>query len=227
MTRIINSKVFLLMCFTLIFTVNSYAQSRIVHGIVTAFDSLSLTGADVMIKSTKQVVLTDTLGGFSVLCNPSDVITVKAKGFNNQKIKIKPNTKLVAVNMKIKPGEKNREYAMGYGNATDREKMYALLTLNNSDVDFSNYSSMYELLQGRFAGVQVSNGEIIIRGINTLQGDVAAMIIIDSVHADGQALSELSPSQVKSIDILKDGAAAIYGARGAQGVVIVTTKSSE
>jgi TonB-dependent SusC/RagA subfamily outer membrane receptor len=198
-----------------------------VQGIVTAFDSLSLVGADIIVKSTKQVVLTDTLGGFSVLCNPNDAIVVKAKGFNNQKVKIKPNVKFVAVNMKIKQGEKNREYAIGYGNATDREKMYALLTLNNNDVDFSNYSNMYELIQGRFTGVQVSNGEIIIRGINTVQGDVAAMIIIDGVNVDGQALRELSPNQVESIDILKDGAAAIYGARGAQGVVIVKTKSGE
>lgn len=227
MIRIINSKFFLITCFVLIFTVNSYAQNRMVQGIVTVFDSLSLIGANITVKSTKQIVLTDTLGGFSVVCNPNDVILVKAKGYNNQKVKLTPNIKFVAVNMKIKPGEKNKEYAIGYGSMTDREKMYALASLDNNDVDFSNYSNMYELIQGRFAGVQVSNGEIIIRGINTIQGDIAALIIIDGVNTDGQALSELSPNQVESIDILKDGAAAIYGSRGAQGVVIIKTKSDQ
>jgi TonB-dependent SusC/RagA subfamily outer membrane receptor len=226
MTRTINSKFFLVVVIIFVFTFNSFAQDRTVQGFVTVFDSLPLIGANITVKSTKQVVFTDSVGSFSVLCSPEDIIVVKARGFSNQKVKLTSNIKFAAVNMKMKPGEKNREYAIGYGSTTDRDKMSAVANLNNKDVDFSNYSNMYELIQGRFAGVQVANGEIIIRGISTINGSNSAMIIIDGMQVESQALRSLPPNQVESIDILKDGTTAIYGARGALGVVIIKTKTA-
>jgi len=87
------------------------------------------------------------------------------------------------------------------------------------------YTDMYELIRGRFAGVQVqSNGDIIIRGVNSFNSSSSALIVIDGVPSNSGILSSLPPIQVKNISVLKDGGAAIYGTRGANGVVIIETK---
>jgi TonB-dependent SusC/RagA subfamily outer membrane receptor len=205
-------------------TIDSSAQDRIVSGRVYTFDSIPLIGADVKVKSTKQVVSTDTLGNFYVSCNSEDVLKVSAKGFVNQKVKLKPNIRLVIVNLKLKPGEKNREIAIGYGYVSDAEKLNAVASLNNNDFDFSIYSNMYELIRGRFAGVQIVNGEIIIRGKNSLNSSSAALIVVDGVPSDYNVLNSIPPVQVKSINVIKDGSSAIYGSRGANGVVLIETK---
>ncbi|HYQ58229.1 MAG TPA: TonB-dependent receptor plug domain-containing protein [Draconibacterium sp.] len=201
------------------------AQKRLIKGVVTTFDSIALIGADVKVKSSKEIVKTDTLGEFEVMVQPKDKISISAKGFQKVNVKIEEKIKIVAVNLKLKPTEKAKEYAIGYGYVKDADRLNALAQLNSDDVDFSQYSNMYDLIRGRFAGVQVSNsGEIMIRGISSINLTNAALIIIDGMQADNSVMNSLPPSQVKSINIIKDGGAAIYGARGANGVVIIETK---
>jgi TonB-dependent SusC/RagA subfamily outer membrane receptor len=208
----------------LFFALITNAQEKNIHGVVTTFDSIPLIDAEVKVRSTKQTVLTDTLRRFSAAVNPGDRLKVTATGFFNQKVKLKEKTKFAAVNLKLKPGDKAREYAIGYGHVSDRDKLNALASLNSDDLDFSQYSNIYDLIKGRFAGVQVVNGEIIIRGINSINSSSAALIIVDGVPVDGSALSSIPPVQVKSINVIKDGSSAIYGSRGANGVVLVETK---
>ena len=203
----------------------SNAQDRIIHGMVTTFDSIPVVGAEIIINSTKQVVLSDTLGRFSVGVNPNDKLKVKAHGFNTAKIKLKDKIKVVAINLNLKPGEKGRAYAVGYGHVLEEEKLNAVAQLTKNDVDFSQYSSIHELIRGRFAGVQVqSNGDIIIRGVNSINSSSAALIVVDGMVVDNSMLNSIPPIQVKSINIIKDGSSAIYGSRGANGVVIIETK---
>lgn len=214
----------LLISFILLLAIQSNSQNRIIHGMVHCFDSIPIVGAEIQVKSTKQIVTTDTLGNFTVACDPEDKFKISANGFYVQKIKVSEKIKLVAVNLRLKPGEKNREYAVGYGHVMDKDKLNALASLNNDDVDFSQYSDMYELIRGRFAGVQISGRDIIIRGVNSINSSSAALIVVDGIASDSGILSTLPPIQVKSVNIIKDGSAAIYGARGANGVVIIETK---
>ncbi len=214
----------ILIIFAFLFTSNLNAQEKIVHGVITTFDSIPLIGAEIRVKSTKQIVLSDTLGHFSVVCNLDDKLKVTANGFYNQNVKLTEEIKLVAVNLKLKAGEKNREYAVGYGHVSDRDKLNAVANLNSSDVDFSQYSNMYDLIRGRFGNVQIMNGDIIIRGINSINNSSAALIIVDGMSSNSSVLNSISPGNVKNISIIKDGSAAIYGSRGANGVVIIETK---
>jgi TonB-dependent SusC/RagA subfamily outer membrane receptor len=223
-TRLISVMILTSFIFLTIF---AGAQEKVIHGLVTTFDSIPLSDAQVRIKSTKQTVMTDSLGQFTAMVNPNDRLKVSAGGFYNQKVKLEERTKFAAINLKLKPGEKNREYAIGYGHVSDRDKLNALATLSNKDVDFSQYSNMYDLIKGRFAGVQVSNGQIIIRGVNSINSSSAALIIIDGVPVDGSALNSIPPVQVRSVNVIKDGSAAIYGSRGANGVVVIETKSGK
>jgi TonB-dependent SusC/RagA subfamily outer membrane receptor len=219
--RFEGSSIFVLL---LLISFFGFSQERVVQGRVFTFDSIPLVKANVAVKSTKQVVKTDTLGNFTVSCNLEDVLKVSAKGFHTEKVEIGPKIKLAVINLKLKPGTKNREIAIGYGHVLDSEKLNAVSNLNNDDVDFSQYSNMYELIQGRFAGVQVVNGEIIIRGVNSINSSSAALIVLDGSPVDNSILATLPPIQVKSVNIIKDGSAAIYGARGANGVVLIETK---
>ncbi len=220
-------KFFYPLIFILLLSVNLRAQDRVVHGVVTTFDSIFVNGADVKVKSTKQEVATDSLGNFSVGVANEDVIIVSAKGFYNQKVKLNENTKFAAVNLKLKPGSKAKEYAIGYGYVKDGEKLNALSSINRNDMDFSQYRTVFDIIRGRFSGVQVVGNEIQIRGVNSINLSSAALIVLDGVTVDATALNSIPTTQVKSINIIKDGSAAIYGSRGANGVVIVETRRGD
>lgn len=214
----------LILVSALLFSINICAQERTIIGITTVFDSIPVAGATVKVQSTGQEVLTDSLGNFSVSCNANDKLKVSAKGFYDEKAKLNDKTKLVAVNLRLKPGEENFEHAIGYGHISDRDRFMAVASLNKNDVDFSKYRDMTELIKGRLAGVQVINNRLVIRGINSVTGGDEPLILIDGIQSNYATLKNLPPSMVKNISVIKDASAAIYGTRAANGVVIIETK---
>ena len=220
----IKVNIFLATMAAVLLTSFSSAQERTIQGVVTTFDSIPLIDAEVQNRASKQAVMTDSLGRFLIRADEGDKLKIKARGFYNEKAKIEEKTRFMAVNLKMKPGEKNIEYAIGYSKVSDREKLNALAQINKDDVDFSQYDNIYDLIRGRFAGVQIMNGEIIIRGINSINSSSAALIVVDGVPVDGSTLNSIPPVQVQSINVIKDGSAAIYGSRGANGVVIIETR---
>jgi TonB-dependent SusC/RagA subfamily outer membrane receptor len=207
---------------SILITSNIVAQDRAIHGIITTFDSIPLIGASVKMQSSKQTALTDTLGRFSMVCLYEDKFVVSAKGFYNQKVKLSKNIKIIAVNLKLKPGEKNREYAIGYGHISEKDRTTAITLLKKEDTDFTRYANMYELI--RTMGVEVINGEVIIRGSKSFQLSGAALIVVDNAIVESSYLRVLSPRDVKNINIIKDGSSAVYGSQGANGVVLIETK---
>jgi len=224
-----NSKIyiFLILMAAVLLTSVSNAQERTIQGIVTTFDSIPLIDAEVQNRNTKQTVTTDSLGRFYIPAKEGDKLKFKARGFYNEKANIDEKIRYVAVNLKMRPGEKNREYAIGYSTVSDRDKINALAQIDKDDIDFSHYSNIFELIKGRFAGVQIMGNEIIIRGISSINSSNAALIVVDGMPVDGSALNSIVPAQVQSINVIKDGSAAIYGSRGANGVVIIETRKGE
>lgn len=224
-----NKRIFYLAFISLLFLSSTFlnAQDKVIHGWVTTFDSIPVVGAEVKVKSTKQIVATDTLGRFTAETENEDKLVIRANGFYNQRVKLGESIKLVAVNLKLKPGERNREIAVGYGYITDENRLNSVAGLDSDDMNFSQYTSILDAIEGRFAGVQVMNGEIRIRGINSINSSTAPLIILDDMPVDVSYLNNVVPSAVKSINVLKDGSASIYGARGANGVIIVETKSGD
>jgi TonB-dependent SusC/RagA subfamily outer membrane receptor len=203
----------------------SNAQDRIVHGLVTTFDSIPINGASIKVQSTKQVVMSDSLGNFVVNCNYNDKLKVSGNGFYTLTIKLEENTRLAAINLELKPGERNKELALGLTRVADHDKLNALSALDSDDVDFSKYSTMEEAIAGRIPGVQFSGGGIIIRGNASISGPTYALIVIDGTASEASSLNRINPADVKSINVIKDGSSAIYGAKGANGVVVIETKT--
>jgi len=201
-----------------------FGQEKVIQGKVTTFESIPLIGVSIKVKSTKEVVYSDTLGLFTVSCLPKDKLKVTARGFSNQNVKIEEKIKYVLVNLKLKPGPESREIAIGYGHVKEKDKLYSISSLNEKDMDFSQYTDIYDIIKGRFPGVQISGGEIIIHGINTIMGSNAALLIVDDVFVNESSFASIPTTDIASIDVLKGAAASIYGVRGANGVVIVETK---
>lgn len=210
----------------LIFFVSQFttAQDKVVHGIVHTLDSIPLIGVEIKSKSADQSFYTDSLGKFTVITKEGDKLKIRAEGFYSEDVKVDEKTKFIAINLRLKPGEKQREYAIGYGYISEEDLTTAVNQLNVDKDDFTRYNNMSELLRGRFPGVEIQNGEVFIRGSNTLQGSDAALIVLDGVIVDSDNLSTLSPIDVKSVNVIKDGSTAVYGSRGANGVVLIETK---
>ena len=225
-----GKKIFSTMTFAFVFILSFSlnAQERVIHGMVTTFDSIALIGVTVEVKSTNQKVHTDSLGHFWAVCNNKDKLKVFADGFYNQNVKLTDKIKFVAVNLNIKRDSKTGKfYTDGYGYVSDVNRLNAIESLNNNEADFSKYQDIYDLIKGRFSGVRIVDGEVIVRGNNTF-GPLttnAALIIVNGIPSNESALSNIPPQDVKSIDIIKDGGAAIYGSRGANGVVVIQTRS--
>lgn len=201
------------------------AQEKTIYGLTTIFDSIPLVGATIKVQSTGQLVLSDSLGRFTIECDNKDKLRVTAEGFYKEKIKITSKIKFAAINMILKPGEENLDHAIGFGHISEENRVTAVSSLNRTHTDFSQFTNMTELIRSRIPGVQISNTEIIIRGRGTTTpGAGDALILIDGVQSSYTTLKNLPPTMVKNISVIKDASAAIYGARAANGVVLIETR---
>lgn len=205
------------------FTNALYAQSHVVYGVVHAFDSIPLADVEIHVKSTKETVFSDLEGNFMVVCEPKDKLNISAKGFQKRNVSINEKTKIIAVNLQPKPGFKDNMYNIGYGNVDERNRTSATSTMAKNEASFSRYNSIFELIKGQFPGVQVVNEEILIRGSNSFNLSSSALIVLDGVIVDYDVLKTVRVVEVKRVDVIKDGTAAIYGSRGANGVVLIET----
>lgn len=209
---------------TFFFSSILHSQERTVKGVVTTLDSIPLINAQIKVLSSKQIAFTDSVGRFEITCLKDDKIKISARGFSTRKVKLDEKIKMAYVNLDLKPGPKNTELAIGYGHVKETEKLSAISSIKADKNNFSSYSSIYQLIQGRVAGVEIVGKDIRIRGVNSINSPTSALIVVDGIVVDSGMLDSISPQDVKSIDFLKDGSAAIYGSRGAGGVVLITTK---
>ena len=180
---------------------------------------------EVSSKKAKATTVSDSLGNFSIVCLEKDVIQVKAKTFQQESIKVNNQKDSLKINLVFIDTKKNRELAVNSGFMTERNLNYAIANLAEQNNDYCKYSDIYTLLRAvGGSSIEVSNsGRITIRGGNTsFSGADEALIVVD-----GQPTSNIEwirPCIVRSINILKGSEGAIYGSRGGNGVVVITTK---
>ena len=114
----------------------------------------------------------------------------------------------------------------GYGSEDRRSSTYNVANVKVNENDIGGYASIAAYLRGRVAGVEVSgsdeNPTIRIRGVRSINGSNEPLIFVDNIEVND--LSGVVPSQVERVDVLKDNAASMYGSRGANGVILITTK---
>ena len=211
----------------LVFSISSLAQTRVVKGKLTTFNKYPVQNVEVASKKAKSTVMTDSLGQFEIVCNEKDVIQIRAKVFEALSKKVTPDDDYIQANLIFRDSPKNREIATGMGYLTPEQLTFAMAHLAYENNDFCNYPDVFSLIRGKFPGVQIKNsasgGEgVYIRGDKSLYGDNEAIYVVDGVRVND--VQFINPCEMASLDILKDGGAALYGSQGANGVVVIETK---
>ena len=187
----------------------------------------------ITVKSSKKPFLSDGKGLFQVsVTDPAtDVLVFTAMGYQKQEVPVAGQTSLTVVLLEVSQDTKD-VVVVGYGTAKSRELTGATSKVKGEDLEKMNMTRMDQALQGQVSGVTVSSNSgspggsanIRIRGLSTF-GDNDPLILVDGVVYDSEGLNALNPSDIKSINVLKDATAGIYGVRAANGVIIVETKN--
>lgn len=225
----------LLMCISMA----SLAQVRTVTGTVTDLKGDPLVGVVVQIKGTKTTTSTTSNGSFTIkVPDAGQSLVFRYIGFEDKEVVPGTSTAL-KVRLKESVSQLNDVVVIGYGTATRKDLTGSLGSVNIADLQKAPVKSFDEALAGRIAGVQVTSSEgqpgapieITIRGNNSITQMNYPLVVIDGFPMENpnnsvvNPLNTLDPNEIESIDILKDASAtAIYGARGANGVIMVTTK---
>jgi len=206
----------------ILLTASMVAQTRVIYGRLTAFNTYPVQNIEVTSKKGKSATVSDSLGRFSIVCMEDDVIRIKPKTFKPVNRKVGPDTDSLIVNLVFIDSKKNRDIAVGYGYIEESELTYAVSNLQQENNEYCHYSNVFEVIQGRFAGVVIENGQVIIRGSNSINSSNEALYVVDGVIVN--TIDWISPCDIASISIIKDSAAAVYGSRGSNGVVIIDLK---
>lgn len=223
--RIVTIKMISIFCL-IFFSVNIESQNKLVKGKVTTLNNLRIANIDVIAKKAKSHIKTDSIGEYFIVCHNDDVLTFKGKVFRAHKVKIKSSTvDSVNVTLSFIPTEENKEIAVGYGYMTKDQMTSAVSYMENNNDDFCRYSDIFDLIRGQIPGVQIigtgGEPEVIIRGQGSLISSNCALYVIDGMVVN--SISNISPCQIRTINVIKDGSSAIYGSRGANGVVLIET----
>lgn len=201
-----------------------YAQNRVVHGKITAFNVFPVKNVEITSKKANATTVTDAFGEFYLVCNEKDVIKVKAKAFKPVSKKLSTDTESITMNLQFVDSEANRQMAVGYGYMSKKDLTYAVGNLENENQEFCSYANIFDLIRGQLSGVTVHGNEVYIRGGNNSFTPEATMALYVVDNQPTSSLDWVQPCQIKSINVLKDSNAAIYGTRGGNGVVLIETK---
>lgn len=221
----------------LIVSLHSVAQTETIKGIVTDSAGRAVKGANIMAKGNKKGTQTNAEGRFSINVKGEgnvDLI-ISAVGYKSAIITANGNKEVSIVLDQDIVVQDEVVVNVGYGTLKKREVSSAVSSITAKDIKDIPINNAQEALTGRLAGVQVTTAEgapdadvkVRIRGGGSITQSNDPLYIVDGVQTEN-GLSTIAPQDIQSIDVLKDAAAtAIYGARGANGVIIVTTKNGK
>lgn len=249
--RMINLKSVFAALFLFTLFQTSFAQSRTITGIVSDDKGNTLQGATVTIKNSKTAAVTDANGKFTLaLPANTKTLVISYVGMATQEIAIENNSSFI-ITLQSTGSQLNDVVVIGYGVTKRANVTSAISSVSEKDIKNLPVAGVDQMLQGKVAGVTVTTNSgqpgggvsVLVRGITTVNGN-APLYVVDGIPirtnttgggndylggVNGQTqqsvLATLNPSDILSIDILKDASAqAIYGADGGNGVILITTK---
>ena len=215
-------------------SLNVMAQS--VKGTVRDENGEGLPGVTVFVKGQpqNQGAISDIDGNFTIKATPGQILEFRYIGFDDKDVPVKNNSNIT---VSLVPNDRalNEVVVIGYGTATKKEITGSVASINKDAMNTGTFTNAMGLLQGKVAGLSIVNPngadptakyEVLLRGTNTLSAGQGPLVIIDGVV--GCDIRNINFQEVESVDVLKDGsAAAIYGTRGTNGVIIITTKRAK
>lgn len=218
---------------TMIVGLNANAQSKVVSGVVTTTDGEVLPGVTVLEVGTTNGETTDLNGAFKIRVEPDATLRLSFIGMKTKTVEVGSSTSLSIV-MEEDIAQLSEVVVVGYGTQKRSELTGAVASIEGEALKKVPVSSVAESLNGRLAGVRVTSTEgspdseinIRVRGGASLTQGGEPLYIVDGFPV--ATITDITPSDIESIDVLKDASStAIYGSRGANGVIIITTKSGK
>jgi TonB-linked SusC/RagA family outer membrane protein len=209
----------------------SSLQDKKITGKITGENGTPLAGASVIARGSKAGTSTDENGNFSIsVADNTSVLVVSFTGYATQEISIKGKT-VITVSLKLDDSKTSEVIVYGYGTQKKSDLTGSVSSVKGADLTRLATQRVDQALQGRAAGVSVQNTDgapggnatIRVRGGNSISGGNNALVVVDG--SQGVNISTINPNDVETLEVLKDASAtAIYGARGANGVILITTK---
>lgn len=218
---------FLLLCLIPLWTL---AQSISINGSVKDLVGESVIGASVLEVGTTNGTITDIYGNFTMKVSPQGKLVISFIGYQSQEIAVLGKTQLTVV-LKDDTKTLDEVVVIGYGTSKKSDVTGSISNVSEKILKQVPVSNVTQSMQGRIAGVQIQQtstrpgqeSQIRVRGTRSLTASNDPLIIVDGIPFGG-SMNDIAPDDIKSVDILKDASAtAIYGSRGANGVVLITT----
>jgi len=212
----------------LLISVCTLAQTKVVSGVLTAFNQYPVANVEVTAQKSKTSVLTDSLGMFQIVCKDKDVIKIKPEAFKTVSRTISKGEVVdtLQINLVFMDSKKNRELAVANGYLQEDDLTYAVSHLQQENNEYCNYTNIYEVLKGKVPGVHVdgTSGSYVvsIRTNSSINSSNEVLWVVDGTP--GASVDGINPCDIRSISVIKDGLAATYGSRGSNGVILVETK---
>lgn len=239
----------LIIVITMMISGSIYAQSVLVQGYVySASDSTSLPGVSIHIKSTNKGTTSDINGKFQILSSVGDTLLFRSVGLKTHTYKVK-KTENIKIYLQDDNAFLDEVVVTAFGISREKKALgYSVSELNSNELNKSKDANVINTLAGKVSGVQISktsggvesSSRVIIRGNSSLSGNNQPLFVVDGVPVDnttngsggtwggidyGSPISDINAEDIESMSVLKGpNAAALYGSRAANGVIIITTK---
>ena len=206
-------------------------QTRTVSGQVGDLHGESIIGDNNVEKGTAKGTNTDVDGKFSLKVAPNATLVISYSGYKTIEMKASEVKAGQTITLQENAEMMDEVVVIGYGTQRKGDVTSAVASVKAEDFTVGKITDAAELVKGKIAGLSVTNSSgdptatssIMLRGINTVSGNTNPLILVDGIEGD---LTTVAPENIASIDVLKDAsAAAIYGTRGANGVILITTKT--
>ena len=224
---------------------STYAQERQVSGKVTASDGTPISGVSVSVVGSTKATQSDASGSFTLSAVPGATLSLTSIGYKSQRVNL-GNSPIVAVVLESEDTELDEVVVVGYGAVLKRNLTTSVSTVGEKELKDVPVANVQQVLQGKAAGVSISSGggrpgaplSVQIRGRSSINAGNDPLYVVDGVimpsnngatpNSAGSGVSplaNLNPEDIVSVEVLKDAASAsIYGSRGSNGVVLITTK---
>jgi len=227
-----KQKLLLIILFACTLNIAAIAQSVQVSGRVVTSANVPLPGTNIAVKGSSQGAISDDDGKFSLAVPANATLVISHVGFTTRTVAVKGRA-TITILLDSASKELDNVVVIGYQTASRKSVSTSISSVSAKDIESYTTGNVGNALQGKVPGLQVVSGgglpgaqpKILIHGLSSINYNNNPLIIVDGVESDINSLNFINPGDIASIDVLEDAsAAAIYGARGGQGVIVVTTK---
>jgi len=226
----------LLLCILAIaFGRSAFTQSIVLTGKIMTAQNIPLAGANISVKGSTQGTITDVSGKFSLAVDAGAILLISHIGYKQKEIAVNGRA-FITESLEATDLEMESVVVIGYQTASRKSISTSVASISAKDIAPYTTGNVANALQGKVPGLQVVSGgglpgaqpRILIHGLSSINYNNNPLVIIDGVETGFNSLNLLNPLDIETIDVLEDAsAAAIYGARGGQGVILVTTKKGK